>query len=246
MKMHTFMPVVSIMSPRRSPLGMRYAKEPRVTGALLAMLPFALGVTMSGTAMLALVRLLTMRRWKAPALAFTLGGTAAVAFLCALAFAIVHSVGAIAPRTRSWITLVLGSGLIVLASVAWWRHRRGLTRRKKRHAEPTGPLHAAGLGAFLVGVNAKNVALTVSAATVLEAFGLELMQRAIAAIIFVVVGALGIVLPLIVRWTANEWMDSTLDRVDALSVRAQPILIGMMLVVATILIVTGVRGLSSS
>jgi hypothetical protein len=207
------------------------------------MLPFALGVTMSGTAMLALVRLLTMRRWKVPAVAFTLGGIAAVAILCGLAFAIVHSAGTIEPRTRSWITVGLGTGMILLASAAWWRHRRGAHRPRKRHAEPTGPLHAAGLGAFLVGVNAKNVALTVSAATVLEAFGLEMMERAIAAIIFIVVGALGIVLPLVVRWTADEWMDSTLDRVDALSVRAQPVLIAMMLVVATILIVTGVRGL---
>ena len=214
-----------------------------MTAALLAMLPFALGVTMSGTAMLALLRLLARPRWKAPGIAFTIGAATAVAILSGIAFGVVRSAGVIPERTRAWLTVILGTGMLVFASRAWWRHRTRERRRRRDHREIENPIQAAGMGAFLVGVNAKNIALTVSAATVLHAFRLQLVQLAIAGAVFVVVGVLGVTLPLVVRWTADHWMEPTMKRVNAISARGAPFAIAAMAVVATFLIVTGVRGL---
>src|SRR5688572_18751692 len=114
---------------------------------------------MSGTAMLALARLLVRPQWKAPAIAFVLAGSAAVSVLCGTSFAIVHATGTVSRRAQAVITTLLGIGMLAFAGRAWWRRRHGTALRLRPHVEASHPIHAAALGAVLIGANAKNIAL---------------------------------------------------------------------------------------
>jgi threonine/homoserine/homoserine lactone efflux protein len=73
------------------------------------------------------------------------------------------------------------------------------------------PGGALGLGALLSGVNPKNAALTIAAAATIAGAGLPGGEQAVTLAVFVVIGSIGVLAPLIVYLVGGEHAARTLD-----------------------------------
>jgi hypothetical protein len=99
----------------------------------------------------------------------------------------------------SWLKVVLGLGLLLLAA----RQLRGRPREGEDAPLPRWmgaidrfrPGQALGCGAVLAGANPKNLLLAVGAATAIAQTGIPGSQQAVAYAVFAVVGTLGVGAP---------------------------------------------------
>jgi hypothetical protein len=73
------------------------------------------------------------------------------------------------------------------------------------------PGGALGLGALLSGVNPKNAALTIAAAATIAGAGLPGGEQAVTLAVFVVIGSIGVLAPLIVYLVGGQHAARTLD-----------------------------------
>jgi hypothetical protein len=74
-----------------------------------------------------------------------------------------------------------------------------------------GPGGALGLGALLSAVNPKNGGLTIAAAATIAGAGLAGDEQAVVLAVFVLIGSLGVLAPLVVYLVAGENAARTLD-----------------------------------
>jgi Sap, sulfolipid-1-addressing protein len=114
-----------------------------------------------------------------------------------------------------WLKLLLGVLALLLAARQWQgrpaegaapempRWMAGLDRLK--------PGGALGLGALLSGVNPKNAGLTIAAAATIAGAGLAGGEQAVTLAVFVLIGSVGVLAPLIVYLVAGESAARTLD-----------------------------------
>jgi hypothetical protein len=114
-----------------------------------------------------------------------------------------------------WLKLLLGVLALLLAARQW----RG---RPAPGAEPEMPRWMAsidklrpggalGLGALLSAVNPKNAALTIAAAATIAGAGLPGGEQAVVLAVFVLIGSIGVLAPLVVYLVAGEGAARTLD-----------------------------------
>jgi threonine/homoserine/homoserine lactone efflux protein len=115
----------------------------------------------------------------------------------------------------SWLKIVLGVGLIVLAARQW---------RKRPHGDETGELpqwmravdgftasRAAAMGVALSAVNPKNLIMTVGASVAIVQTGAPAADKFAALAVFVVVGTLGVGIPLGLFFVMGERAVQVLD-----------------------------------
>ena len=114
-----------------------------------------------------------------------------------------------------WLKLLLGVLLLLLAARQW-------RARPAEGAEPEMPRwmagldrlrpgQALGLGALLSAVNPKNGGLTIAAAASIAGAGLPGGQQAVTLAVFVLIGSLGVLAPLVLYLTTGERAARTLD-----------------------------------
>jgi hypothetical protein len=114
-----------------------------------------------------------------------------------------------------WLKLLLGVGSLLLAARQW----RG---RPAAGAEPEMPKWMAGLdrmrpggafglGALLSAVNPKNGGLTIAAAASIAGAGLAGGEQAVVLAVFVLIGSVGVLAPLVLYLTAGERAAKTLS-----------------------------------
>lgn len=184
-----------------------------------ALLPAAFGVAISPVPLIAVILMLLAPRARASSLAF-LGGwvlsIAAVVVVVTLVVDPVDSSKASEPSTlASILKLVLGSAALVLAFRQW-------RRRPKSGAEPELPSwmvavdtmtapKALGLGAFLAGVNPKNLTLCLTGAVTIGTGGLPPGKATAAIAVFVVIASSSVAIPVIGNLVARERMRGPLD-----------------------------------
>ena len=167
--------------------------------ALGQVLSLGVGVTLSPVPIIAVVLMLGTPRARANGPAFLLGWLAGLVVVGTAVLLLSSGAGADdggTPATwASWLEIVLGA-LLLLIAVRQWR------RRPRAGAEPELPAwmatidrftpgRAAGMAVVLAGVNPKNLLLTVAAATAIAQTGASGGDAAIALAVFVVLGTLG-------------------------------------------------------
>ena len=114
-----------------------------------------------------------------------------------------------------WLKLLLGVGALLLAALQW----RG---RPAEGAEPEMPRWMAGLdrmrpggafglGALLSAANPKNGGLTIAAAASIAGAGLAGGEQAVALAVFVLIGSVGVLAPLVLYLAAGERAARILD-----------------------------------
>lgn len=184
----------------------------------------ALGVAISPVPIVATLLLLgTPRAWMNGSF-FAAGWVLGIA-VAATVFVLLARAAGLADRTPLWLAvlqLLLGVAFLLVAARIWRRRHRA-----RAHDVPPwlvaldsfGPLRAGGLGLVLSAANPKNLALTLAAAIALVEAGSTEGGTAEALTAFVLVGAIGVALPVALYGLFPTRSRGVLDRFRVLLVR---------------------------
>ena len=175
--------------------------------ALGDILPLAMGIAISPLAIIAVILMLITPRARANGVSFLLGWMLGLAAVATVVLVVSESLGVTSSPSHdhSWVgavKLVLGLALLILAGLE-------LRRRPKPGQEPstpkwmkeldrTTPPGALGLSVVLSSVGPKTFALGAVAALAVAQSSLSGADQALAVVVLVVIGSLGILAPVAV------------------------------------------------
>jgi threonine/homoserine/homoserine lactone efflux protein len=172
--------------------------------AIGAVLPLAVGVSLSPIPIIAVVLMLATPRGGANGPSFLLGWVVGLAAAGTVVLLVSGGAGASdggAPATWvSVVKLVLGVALVALAVRQWRGRPRGDAAPElpawMRTIDTFTPVKSAGLGVLLSAANPKNLLITVGAAAAIAQTGTSTGGQAVALAVFVILGTIGPGLPL--------------------------------------------------
>jgi threonine/homoserine/homoserine lactone efflux protein len=220
-------------------------------GQLLAM---AVGVGLSPIPIVAVVLMLVSARARVNGPAFLAGWVASlvaigVVVLVVLSPSEVTSGGE--PATWSgWAKIGLGV-LLVGVAVRQWRARPGpddapAMPKWMGAIDNVSPPKALGAGALLAGVNPKNLILALSAALAIAQAGVSGGQQAVAYAVFVVIGSIGVGVPVVLFFALGDRSRDMLERLKAWMGRHNHAIMSVIcLVIAAKLVGDGVSALTA-
>jgi len=182
-------------------------------------LPFAIGIALSPLPIVAVILMLFTKRARSNGLAFLLGWLLGLLVVGGVVLALTNA-GRIAlgESTESTLSAVLKLVLGALLMFGALRQWQGRPIEGEEASMPkwmaaidsftTG--RALGLAALLSGVNPKNLALNLAAATAIAGAGLTNSQQAVALIVFVILASLSIAAPVVYYLVAGTSAEKTL------------------------------------
>ncbi len=182
-------------------------------------LPMAIGVAISPVPIIAIVLMLGTPRARANGPAFTVGWLVGLAIIGAVT--LVAASGNATSDTgepATWanvLKLVFGVLFVLIAARTWHgRPKPGEEAAMPRWMQAIDTFTAPkslGMGALLSGLNPKNLALTVAAATAIAQTGISGGQEAVALAVFVILGSLTILAPVAVYFLMGAKAKEILD-----------------------------------
>jgi threonine/homoserine/homoserine lactone efflux protein len=216
------------------------------------LLPLALGVAISPIPIIAVILMLLAPRAASTSTGFLVGWLAGivVAIVVFLLLAGLMSEDAQDEPTAaaSWVKVILGA-LFLLLAVGQWRRRP----KPGEHPELPGwmkaidtftPVRAAGLGFLLAAINPKNLAMAIAAGVAIGAGGLSGGQESVAVIVYVVIAASTVAVPVIAYAAATDRMRSPLDELKSwLEANNATVMAVLLLVIGFIVFGRGLGGL---
>ncbi len=223
-----------------------------VNGALGAILPLAIAVTISPIPIIAEILLLFTKKPVPNAGAylagFILGVGGILGILVAVAGALNLSAGSGPSKGAAIVELVLG--LLLLAASG--RSFRG--RPKQGEAAPTpkwmdgiasfAPAKSLAVGAVIGAVNPKNLIVGLAAAVTIASASLPAGDQLVAVVVYVVIAVLGVAAPLAVMLALRDKAQPILDSWKAwLSQNNATVMAVLFLVFAVVLIGKGIAAL---
>ena len=182
-------------------------------------LGLAAGVAVSPLPIVAIILMLATPQGRANGTLFGVGWLAGLAALGTVVLLLAQpadaSSGGEPAAWTGWLKLLLGV-LLLLAAARQWRGRPAPGAEPEMPKwmaglDRIGPGGALGLGALLSAVNPKNGGLTIAAAASIAAAGLSGGEEAAALAVFVLIGSVGVLAPLVLYLTAGESAARTLD-----------------------------------
>lgn len=216
------------------------------------LLPLAVGVALSPVPIIAVILMLFAPRAGGTSAGFLLGWVAGIVVAVVVFVFVARTTdlgSASHPSTRqSWIKLLVGVALLVLAA-RQWRSRPGLgengTLPKWMSAiDSITPVKAIGLGFLLSAINPKNLAMCIAAAVAIVGAGLAGADIALAILIFTIIAACTVAIPAIAFAVAPAKMRGPLDQLKArLQTSNAAIMTALLLVIGALLIGEGLGGL---
>jgi threonine/homoserine/homoserine lactone efflux protein len=216
-------------------------------------LPAAVGIAISPIPIIAVVLMLGSARGRVNGPAFLAGWIVGVAGLGAILLVIAGALGTQDGGEPadwvSWLTLVLGAALLVLASKQWQgRPRAGVeagTPKWMDAVDDFTPLKAAGAGVVLSALNPKNLVLTVAGMAAVAQAGIPADEEALALIVFTLIATIGAAVPVIIYFALGDRSAKVLDRLRAwLGQNNAVIMAVLLLVIGVKLIGDAISGLS--
>src|SRR5687767_1350011 len=188
--------------------------------AIGQVLSLGVGVALSPIPIVAVVLMPATPRARSNGPAFLLGWIAGLAVVGSVVLLVsdgADATGADGPAT--WVSilkLVLGALLLALAVKQWRGRPRGDEQppvaRWMQSIDAIQPPKALGMGALLSGVSPKNLLLTVAAATAIAQTGVAGGRQAIALVIFILIGTLGVGTPIAIYFALGERSRRVLDQ----------------------------------
>jgi threonine/homoserine/homoserine lactone efflux protein len=182
-------------------------------------LGLAAGVAVSPLPIVAMILVLATPRGRANGILFGLGWLAGLAVLGAVVLALAGPADATSggepAAWTGWLKLLLGVLALLLAARQWrGRPAPGVEPEMPKwmaSIDRLRPGGALGLGALLSAVNPKNGGLTIAAAATIAGAGLAGGEQAVVLAVFVLIGSIGVLSPLVVYMVAGEGAARTLD-----------------------------------
>jgi threonine/homoserine/homoserine lactone efflux protein len=222
-------------------------------GAIGAVLPLGVGVSLSPIPIIAVVLMLATPRGRVNGPAFLLGWVVGLAVAGAVVLLVSGGAGASdAGAPATWVSvvkIVLAVVLLALA-VRQWRHRpRGegdaALPAWMRSIDTLGPAKTLGLGFALSALNPKNLLLTVGAAAAIAQTGISTGDQAIALAVFIVLGTVGPAVPVIIAVGLGSRSRRLLDGLRSWMAAHNAAIMGVLLLVIGVkLLGDGISGLS--
>ena len=216
-------------------------------------LPFAVGVALSPAAIISVILMLFSRRARVNGTLFLLGWVVALGVLVAVVYAIADQSNTATSNTSSdsvsWLKIVLGASFLLLARREWQKRPApgAEAEMPKWMARVDGltPVQALGLGVLLGGLNPKNLALGIGAAAGLAQLGLSTADAVVSLIVFVAVGSLTIVGPIVYHLVEGAKATAALDELkDWLGRHNDAVMAVLFVVLGAVLIAKGLAPLT--
>lgn len=214
-------------------------------------LPLALGVAISPVPVIAVILMLLTPRAGAASRAFLFGWVAGIA-AGLVVFAVLAALAGLGTGDGSvWgaiVRLVLGVVLLVLAA-RQWRSRPGTGEPAElpgwlRAVDRVTPALAVGLGFLLSALNPKNLVLLIGAGVDLGGAGLAAGSAIVAGVVFVVLAASTVVVPVVAYAVARDRVGSWLDSLrEWLTVHNAAVMAVLLVVIGVVLVGKGIGGL---
>lgn len=221
-----------------------------MSGVIGDTLPLGLGIALNPIAIVLGILILAKTRARGNGVAFTIGWVLGLTALLLLASLIVEDRARADPESTRAIVQFARIGLGIVLIVAAVRELRQRVRPEEaaprwlRMVDRVGAGRSLALGLFLSVVSLKNLALAAAAATVIGQAGLGQRGVAIVVALFVAIGTLGILGPLLVHLFGGEKADDTLAAWrNWLEVHIGAITAVVMILLGAHLIGQGLRGL---
>jgi threonine/homoserine/homoserine lactone efflux protein len=222
--------------------------------AIGAVLPLAVGVSLSPIPIIAVVLMLATPRGGANGPSFLLGWIVGLAAAGTVVLLVSGGAGASdggAPATWvSVVKLVLGVALVALAIRQWRGRPRGDAAPElpawMRTIDTFTPVKSAGLGVLLSAANPKNLLITVGAAAAIAQTGTSAGGEAVALAVFVVLGTVGPGLPLAIYLALGARSRTVLEGLRTWMAAHNTAIMAVLLVVIGLKLVgDGIAGLSA-
>ena len=176
-------------------------------------LPLALGIAISPIPVIAIILMLITPKARSNGLAFLVGWMAGLLVVGGFALVVADAAGLSASsgsssQASAVIRLALGLFLLVIA-VRQWRSRpkpgeEAVLPKWMQSLDTFTPGKSLGLGALLSGVNPKNLALNLAAASVIATAGQSTGDQAVALLFVVAVGSVSIILPVVIYFAGGD------------------------------------------
>ena len=218
--------------------------------AIGEILPLAVGVAISPIPIIALVLMLSTPNGKGNGLSFLVGWLIGLGLVGGIVLLVADPAGASedsGPATWvGWLLLVLGLLAVLIGIRSWIGRPRG-------DEEPPMPKwmsaidqftagKSLGLGFLLAALNPKNLTLTLAAAASIAAFGLSGTESYIVLAIFVVIGTIGLAIPIGIYFLGGDTAAETLaDLRHWLAINNATIMAVLMVVIGAKLIGSGMQ-----
>ena len=215
-------------------------------------LPSAVGVALSPVPIIAVILMLGTPRARSNGPAFGLGWVAGLVVVSVIVLAVAGGADDTDSGTSAavdWIVLGLGAVFLFMAFKQWQARPKPGTEAAVPKWMAAIDRFSAGkslvLGAALSGANPKNLALTLAASASIARAGLSGGETALAVAIFVVIGSLTVVGPVLFYLVATDRAAGPLSSVkEFMSAHNAVIMMVVLLVLGAKLIGQGIAGLS--
>jgi threonine/homoserine/homoserine lactone efflux protein len=216
--------------------------------AISDILPLAVAVMISPIPIIGIILVLFSSKARTDGPAFLLGWVAGLAVLSTVVYLIADSANASsnsdASDTTSTVKVVLGVLLILMARREWKKRpapgEQATLPKWMGAIDQLTPVKSLGLGVLLSAVNPKNLILTVGAAASVAQLGTSTSDAVVALAVFVIIGSLGIVVPLVGYFVGGEKAKRVLDTWKAwLQQNNVAVMTVLLLVIGVVLLAKG-------
>lgn len=208
------------------------------------LLPLAIGVAISPIPIIAVILMLLAPRAQGASFGFLVGWVTGIAVAVVVVLLLAggvtdDSTGDEPSVVASWIRLVLGVLLVLLAVMQW----RGRPKQGEKPSLPgwlqaidkVTPGKAIGLGFLLSAVNPKNLAMAIAAGVAVGSAGLSGGQEAVAVVVFVLIAASTVAIPVVAYVLAPDGMQRPLDALKSwLEVNNTTVMAVLLLVIGSV------------
>lgn len=216
------------------------------------LLPLALGIAISPVPIIAVILMLFSPRAGSTSVAFMVGWIAgivvAVVIFLLLAGVLGDGSPGDPPAAASWIKLVLGLAFIALGILQWRKRPAPGTEPQlpgwmKAMSEFTAP-KALGIGFVLSTINPKNLTMAIAAGVAIGSVGLSAGEQTVTVVVYTVIAASTVAVPVISYLVAAERMRDPLDRLRSwLEENNSTVMTVLLVVMGTVVFGKGLGGL---
>lgn len=216
-----------------------------MNGVIGDILPLAVGVAISPIAIIAAILMLFSAHAGSTSTGFLIGWLLGIVVATGLFTVISGSLGASdQPTGVSWVKVGLGA-VLMMSGLRQWRGRNEKKGPPKWMAaiDRMGFVQALGLGLALAAVNPKNLLMAVAAGVAIGAGGLSVTDDVVVIVIYTLIAASTVAIPVIAYAVARDRMRGPLDEARTwLQDNNAAVMAVLFLVIGAVLVGKGIGG----